>query len=83
MLAELSAAVRDGRVHPKDLVTEALRRVEADDGRIGTTAPRIETAIRSILDGGSEGALVLLTSFGAGLAWGANLVRWTAPQPPS
>ncbi len=27
------------------------------------------------------GALVLLTSFGAGLAWGANLVRWTAPQP--
>jgi 3-oxoacyl-[acyl-carrier-protein] synthase III len=28
-----------------------------------------------------EGALVLLTSFGAGLAWGANLVRWTAPLP--
>lgn len=28
-----------------------------------------------------EGALVLLTSFGAGLAWGANLVRWTAPSP--
>jgi 3-oxoacyl-[acyl-carrier protein] reductase len=24
-----------------------------------------------------EGDLVLLTSFGAGLAWGANLVRWT------
>lgn len=27
------------------------------------------------------GDLVLLTSFGAGLAWGANLVRWTAPNP--
>jgi 3-oxoacyl-[acyl-carrier-protein] synthase-3 len=25
------------------------------------------------------GALVLLTSFGAGLAWGANLLRWTMP----
>jgi 3-oxoacyl-[acyl-carrier-protein] synthase-3 len=25
------------------------------------------------------GSLVLLTSFGAGLAWGANLIRWTAP----
>lgn len=27
-------------------------------------------------------ALVLLTSFGAGLAWGANLVRWRGPEPP-
>ena len=26
-----------------------------------------------------EGDLVLLTSFGAGLAWGANLIRWTGP----
>ena len=26
-----------------------------------------------------EGDLVLLTSFGAGLAWGANLLRWTLP----
>jgi len=26
-------------------------------------------------------ALVLLTSFGAGLSWGANLVRWTAQEP--
>jgi len=23
---------------------------------------------------------VLLTSFGAGLAWGANLIRWTGPD---
>ncbi|MEX2102292.1 MAG: 3-oxoacyl-[acyl-carrier-protein] synthase III C-terminal domain-containing protein, partial [Actinomycetota bacterium] len=29
-----------------------------------------------------EGGLVLLTSFGGGLAWGANLVRWTAPGRP-
>jgi 3-oxoacyl-[acyl-carrier-protein] synthase III len=28
------------------------------------------------------GSLVLLTSFGAGLAWGANLLRWTGPEPP-
>jgi 3-oxoacyl-[acyl-carrier-protein] synthase-3 len=27
------------------------------------------------------GSLVLLTSFGAGLAWGANLLRWTGPEP--
>lgn len=26
------------------------------------------------------GDLVLLTSFGAGLAWGANLIRWTGPS---
>lgn len=29
-----------------------------------------------------EGDLVLLTSFGAGLAWGANLIRWTGPEAP-
>jgi 3-oxoacyl-[acyl-carrier-protein] synthase-3 len=28
-------------------------------------------------------SLVLLTSFGAGLAWGANLIRWTAPAGES
>jgi 3-oxoacyl-[acyl-carrier-protein] synthase-3 len=27
------------------------------------------------------GDLVLLTSFGAGLAWGATLIRWTHPSP--
>jgi 3-oxoacyl-[acyl-carrier-protein] synthase-3 len=27
-----------------------------------------------------EGDLVLLTSFGAGLAWGANLIRWNEPS---
>jgi 3-oxoacyl-[acyl-carrier-protein] synthase-3 len=28
-----------------------------------------------------EGDLVLFTSFGAGLTWGATLVRWTMPEP--
>jgi 3-oxoacyl-[acyl-carrier-protein] synthase-3 len=28
------------------------------------------------------GDLVLLTSFGAGLSWGANLIRWTGPATP-
>jgi 3-oxoacyl-[acyl-carrier-protein] synthase-3 len=29
------------------------------------------------------GDLVLTTAFGAGLAWGANLIRWTLPPPPA
>ncbi len=29
-----------------------------------------------------EGNLVLFTSFGAGLTWGATLVRWTMLEPP-
>ena len=29
-----------------------------------------------------QGDLLLFTSFGAGLAWGANLLRWTGPSPP-
>ncbi|MEX1046912.1 MAG: beta-ketoacyl-ACP synthase III [Actinomycetota bacterium] len=29
----------------------------------------------------SPEGLVLMTSFGAGLAWGANLIRWTASTP--
>ena len=37
-----------------------------EDGRIGTTAPRIELAIRSVLDGGADGALVLI-DFGSAL----------------
>lgn len=37
-----------------------------DDGRIGTTAPRIETAIRTVLDEAADGAVVLL-DFGSAL----------------
>jgi len=29
------------------------------------------------------GGLILLTSFGGGLTWGANLLRWTGPEPPA
>jgi len=29
-----------------------------------------------------RGDLVLMTSFGAGLAWGANLLRWNGPETP-
>lgn len=29
----------------------------------------------------AQGDLVLFTSFGAGLTWGATLVRWTMPEP--
>ena len=31
----------------------------------------------------APGGLVLLTSFGAGLAWGANLMRWNIPEATS
>ena len=34
MLTELATAVREGRVHPTDLVEEALRRIEKLDGPI-------------------------------------------------
>ena len=30
----------------------------------------------------SPGDVVLTTAFGAGLAWGANLLRWSTPAPP-
>jgi len=37
-----------------------------EDGRIGTTAPRIEVAIRTVLDAGADGAVVFL-DFGSAL----------------
>jgi Asp-tRNA(Asn)/Glu-tRNA(Gln) amidotransferase A subunit family amidase len=58
MLAELSAAVRDGRVHPKELVTEALRRIEADDGPIGSVvALRADDALDDAARSAREGPL--------------------------
>jgi len=58
MLVELSAAVRDGRVHPKDLVTEALRRIEAHDGAIGSVvARRAEEALHDAEGSSREGPL--------------------------
>jgi len=49
-----------------------------DDGRIGTTAPRIEAAIRSVLDGGADGALVLL-DFGSALLSLEVALEWLDP----
>jgi 3-oxoacyl-[acyl-carrier-protein] synthase-3 len=63
-----------------------LDRAVVDVASVGnTSAASIPIALDRAWRSGRirEGALVLLTSFGAGLAWGANLVRWTAPQPPS
>ena len=61
-----------------------MDRAVVDVGSVGnTSAASIPIALDRAWRSGRvhEGALVLLTSFGAGLAWGANLVRWTAPPP--
>jgi 3-oxoacyl-[acyl-carrier-protein] synthase-3 len=49
-----------------------------------TSAASIPIALDRAWRGGRvrEGDLVLLTSFGAGLSWGANLLRWTGPAEP-
>jgi dihydroxyacetone kinase phosphotransfer subunit len=39
-----------------------------DDGRLGTSAPRISAAIRTVLDAGSDGVLVLLDLGSAALS---------------
>jgi 3-oxoacyl-[acyl-carrier-protein] synthase-3 len=48
-----------------------------------TSAASIPIALARAWNGGRihEGDLVLFTSFGAGLTWGATLVRWTMPEP--
>ncbi len=58
-------------------------RCALDVSEVGnTSAASIPVALDRAWRAGriSPGDLVLLTSFGAGLAWGANLVRWTAPK---
>ena len=39
-----------------------------EDGRLGTSAPRIAAALRSVLDGGADAALVLLDLGSAALS---------------
>jgi len=39
-----------------------------DDGRLGTSAPRITAAIRTVLDDGADGALILLDLGSAALS---------------
>jgi 3-oxoacyl-[acyl-carrier-protein] synthase III len=48
-----------------------------------TSAASIPVALDRAWRAGTigEGDLVLFTSFGAGLTWGATLVRWTLPSP--
>ena len=59
-------------------------RVVSDIESVGnTSAASIPIAVDRAWRAGriAPGDLVLMTSFGAGLTWGANLVRWTAPAP--
>jgi 3-oxoacyl-[acyl-carrier-protein] synthase-3 len=63
-----------------------MERAVVDVAEIGnTSAASIPIALDRAWRAGriAPDALVLLTSFGAGLAWGANLLRWTAPEPAS
>ena len=63
-----------------------MERAVVDVAEIGnTSAASIPIALDRAWRAGriAPNALVLLTSFGAGLAWGANLLRWTAPEPAS
>jgi 3-oxoacyl-[acyl-carrier-protein] synthase-3 len=62
-----------------------LDRAVVDVAEVGnTSAASIPVALDRAWRAGRvhDGDLVLLTSFGAGLAWGANLVRWTGPGAP-
>jgi 3-oxoacyl-[acyl-carrier-protein] synthase-3 len=63
-----------------------MERAVVDVAEIGnTSAASIPIALDRAWRAGriAPHALVLLTSFGAGLAWGATLLRWTAPEPAS
>jgi 3-oxoacyl-[acyl-carrier-protein] synthase-3 len=60
-------------------------RVFLDIERTGnTSAASIPLAMdRAWREGAlAPGDLVLTVAFGAGMAWGANLLRWTVPPPP-
>lgn len=63
-----------------------MERAVVDVAEVGnTSAASIPIALDRAYRAGrlEEGDLVLLTSFGAGLAWGATLMRWTAPRKTS
>jgi 3-oxoacyl-[acyl-carrier-protein] synthase-3 len=61
-------------------------RVVVNIDRVGNTSA---ASIPIVLDEAwrtgrvKPGDLVLMTAFGAGMSWGANLIRWTAPPPPA
>jgi 3-oxoacyl-[acyl-carrier-protein] synthase III len=59
-------------------------RVVIDIERVGnTSAASIPIALDRAWRAGrlKPGDIVLTAAFGAGLTWGTNLMRWTAPQP--
>ncbi len=73
------------------IMAAVAQRLGIDEGRAvidvaevgNTSAASIPIALDRAWRAGriAPGDLVLLTSFGAGLAWGANLIRWTMPGP--
>ena len=80
MLAELSAAVREGRVHPTDLVAEALRRIEALDGPIrSVVALRAEQALADATRSTREGPLAGIPFLVKDLA--DCCLLYTSPSP--
>ena len=77
--ARIMVAVADRLKIPAD-------RSVIDVAEVGnTSAASIPIALDRAWRGGrmNEGDLVLFTSFGAGLTWGATLMRWTMPEPPA
>jgi 3-oxoacyl-[acyl-carrier-protein] synthase-3 len=73
------------------IVRAVASRLGASDGRVfvdlehvgNTSAASVPIALDRAWRSGrlAAGDLVLTLAFGAGLAWGANLIRWTAPAP--
>jgi 3-oxoacyl-[acyl-carrier-protein] synthase-3 len=62
-----------------------MERVFVDLEEVGnTSAASVPVALDHAWRRGhlASGDLVLTVAFGAGLAWGANLIRWTADAPP-
>jgi 3-oxoacyl-[acyl-carrier-protein] synthase-3 len=74
----MSAVVERLGIDPSKAVVDV-----ADVGN--TSAASIPIALDRAWRAGRvhQGDLVMLTSFGAGLTWGANLIRWTMSEPPS
>jgi 3-oxoacyl-[acyl-carrier-protein] synthase III len=61
-----------------------LEKAVVDVADVGnTSAASIPIALDRAWRGGRirEGDLVVFTSFGAGLTWGATVMRWTMPEP--
>jgi 3-oxoacyl-[acyl-carrier-protein] synthase-3 len=75
--ARIIAAVRERLRLPPERVFEDMEWVG------NTSAASIPIALERAWRAGrlSPGDVVLTTAFGAGLAWGANLLRWTLPSP--